>query len=383
MLSDFRIQRFRAFADLDIATLGRVNLIVGKNAVGKSTVLEALHVLATGASELTLTRILADRDDLPIKIQGENGYEYDYEFASLFHGRELGFASEDAIVFGCRAVPELLRIQATYLTRVPVKENGVVVGSKREPISRSDAIGDPNADITLQVKEFGFGPHYLYTRRDGARRIRVPSERPAMVSAAGASPDVVARWWDAITLRDAEDRVAACLREIMPVERVSYIERPDSRGRKHERMAMVRLEGQSDPVPLKSLGDGLSQMFQIALAFEFVGSKRTYQRSLLNGAEQSDLPRFVLIDEVEKGVHYSAHSRLWAWIFRLAKLHDVQVFATTHSWDCIEGFQIAANDDAECQGVLVRIEVHKAGHRAVTFAENELAIVARDSIEVR
>lgn len=49
LLPSFRIQGFRAFRDLEIPRLGRVNLIVGKNNVGKTTVLEALKVYAAGS----------------------------------------------------------------------------------------------------------------------------------------------------------------------------------------------------------------------------------------------------------------------------------------------------------------------------------------------
>ncbi len=61
----------------------------------------------------------------------------------------------------------------------------------------------------------------------------------------------------------------------------------------------------------------------------------------------------------------------------------MQVFATSHSWDCIQAFQQAATDNTEEEGVLVRLENRKSGVGAVTFDEHELAIVIREQIEVR
>ena len=44
MLSSLKIRNFRTFSHLFIERLGRVNLILGKNNVGKTTLLEALFI---------------------------------------------------------------------------------------------------------------------------------------------------------------------------------------------------------------------------------------------------------------------------------------------------------------------------------------------------
>lgn len=60
----------------------------------------------------------------------------------------------------------------------------------------------------------------------------------------------------------------------------------------------------------------------------------------------------------------------------------VQVLATTHSWDCIEAFQIAAAESPE-EGALVRLQTKRDDIVATVFNERELAIVTREQIEVR
>ena len=47
-LDSLKIKNFRILEDVTIEKLGHVNLIVGKNNSGKSTVLEALALLASG-----------------------------------------------------------------------------------------------------------------------------------------------------------------------------------------------------------------------------------------------------------------------------------------------------------------------------------------------
>ena len=54
ILSSLEIRNFRGFRHLQIERLGRVNLIVGKNNVGKSNLQEALQIYARRASAPTI-----------------------------------------------------------------------------------------------------------------------------------------------------------------------------------------------------------------------------------------------------------------------------------------------------------------------------------------
>ncbi len=106
-------------------------------------------------------------------------------------------------------------------------------------------------------------------------------------------------------------------------------------------------------------------------------------RSSIPEVAPADLDGIFLIDEIENGIHYTVLPELWRFLFRSARLNNVQVFATTHSWDCVEAFQKAAAEESEIEGTLIRLENRGDCHKAVTFSEKELAIVTRDKIEVR
>lgn len=90
----------------------------------------------------------------------------------------------------------------------------------------------------------------------------------------------------------------------------------------------------------------------------------------------------LLIDEIENGLHYSVQTDIWRLIFQIAQRLNVQVFATSHSWDCITSFQQAAQEDKQ-EGVLVRLENKKGEVVATVFNENKLAIATREQIEIR
>jgi predicted ATPase len=127
-------------------------------------------------------------------------------------------------------------------------------------------------------------------------------------------------------------------------------------------------------------------MFRTAVALEYARGTAAYpllEPEPLVAAGQPSTSNFLLVDEIESGIHYSAIERYWDMIFTLARELDVQVFATTHSWDCIEGFQAAATSDRSSEGMLIRLEADGDRTRAVTFNEHELAIATREEIEVR
>ena len=53
-----------------------------------------------------------------------------------------------------------------------------------------------------------------------------------------------------------------------------------------------------------------------------------------------------VIDEIENGIHYTNYEKLWKIILEASKQASCQVFATTHSKECIEAFnKINQNDD--------------------------------------
>jgi ABC-type multidrug transport system ATPase subunit len=146
------------------------------------------------------------------------------------------------------------------------------------------------------------------------------------------------------------------------IERVNLVGSQKGDG---ERIPMAKIADLADPLPLRSLGEGMNRLFGIALA-------------LVNAKDG-----FLLVDEVESGLHYSVQPDLWKLIFQVARRLNVQVIATTHSRDCIEGFQKAAQAGAPGEGVLIRLETRRDEIAATLFDDRKLSIATREDIEVR
>lgn len=91
MLNSLEIKNFRALEDLKVARLGRVNIIVGKNNSGKSSILEALRIYAGAAQRALLQEIAGMHDEIaePSDVPTDGGFDDPLPFASFFPGRSF------------------------------------------------------------------------------------------------------------------------------------------------------------------------------------------------------------------------------------------------------------------------------------------------------
>jgi AAA15 family ATPase/GTPase len=63
MLQDLQMRNYRVFKELTIDRLSNVNLIVGANNAGKTSLLEAIYLLTSHDKQLSLTSILQERGE--------------------------------------------------------------------------------------------------------------------------------------------------------------------------------------------------------------------------------------------------------------------------------------------------------------------------------
>ena len=181
------------------------------------------------------------------------------------------------------------------------------------------------------------------------------------VGPAGLTPGRITKLWDAIALTGLEAVVLEALAIVAPIERLALVAWDEV---SHDRNPIVLSKEFATPVPLKSMGDGVNRIFGVITA-------------MANTINSS-----FLVDEIENGIHYSALIDLWGAIFRLAAKLNIQVFATTHSSDCIAAFQIAASESVG-EGVLIRLAHRGDSITASEFDEREMTIAVEGEMELR
>lgn len=388
MINSLKIQNFRMLEDFEVNNLGRVNLIVGKNNSGKSTVLEALRILAGNAHPSLLEDILIEHDEKISKSLEADGL-YEPPFQTFFTGRN--FPDEDQTEIHIKVsgpyTKKLIRMShiLMYTEKEEIRDNdgGIISQIKRKIIPKSQTNLIPMGEklqqglrITTENPEKFFIIDLNDGRSEGSFRIKAYKqfkETPAsLIPTRFISIDDLADIWDEIQfLSNYEDFVKQGLKIISDdFEGLAFVKRSDNSGGRLMRTCIIKLKGIDRGVPLKSMGDGMLRILQLIL--------KTYPAK----------GGFLLIDEFENGLHFSVQKQVWDLLFKLAEKLDIQVFATTHSWDCIESFAEVAKDRKDNQGVLFRmgrsIRTSDRGKVIATVFDSEkLASLTQADVEVR
>ncbi len=310
MLNSLVIKNFRMLEDFTVEKLGRVNLIVGKNNSGKSTVLEALRIYAGNANRELMINIAENHDEI-IKAYELDEIEFSYE--ELFTDRQY---------FN----------KKIFIAEFEECEKFIVI---------NDGILATHQSMKNETTPCGF----------------IPTQFISM--------DELERGWNAINLTDNEEIIIQALQIILPDFKRLAFDWDDSK-----RWVKVKLANLSKPVPLKSLGDGMLRILQIAIK--------------LVSAQGG----FLLIDEFENGLHYSVQENVWRLLFEMAEKLDIQVFATTHSWDCVRSFNAIAMEKENIEAVLFRmgrsaLNSNKDQVIATVFDKEKLSRMTESDIEVR
>lgn len=351
MLERLNIRSFRGFADLEIAKLSRINVVAGKNNAGKTSLLEAIYLLggAGNAGRMAINRhlIRMPLDDITVRSISETAWK------PLFFGLDT-----DSVV--------TISGHHSSLGDLALK-----MSLARPTVTEVQRGGD---DGGVQMKEHFAGLSLRFTYRDAKRgaldsEARETTEKVVFIGDDTYSPFALAivqpgrtdSKLDATHLgelrkRKRGDWLLNALRFIEP--RLQGVEDNSSSG---EPMIWVDI-GLPELLPLSAMGAGMTYFARIATA-----------AALIPGG-------VLLVDEVENGLHHSILPAVWQVIGKAAEQLNVQVFATTHSLECVEAAHEALGPDGFG---LHRLEVIDGATGCVTYEPDAIDGAIRHNMEVR
>ena len=372
MITSAKLSGYRGFAEFSLDKLATINLLVGKNNSGKSSILEALHLLSSGPDLNSLWRIIAHRGEqtVPEFLPGR-AIQQEADISHLFTGHriELGSqftiaaslddGSENTITFRTDLTnenenlghlaqfipadeiksPIVLRISGTpSITILPL------------PLTKQSTL---RFDVLQQATAFAVNV---------SKKTRNPSQYVATES---LSVMELLNLWNSISLTSEEDSVVKILQVLEPrIDRIAAISGPFiNSGNPSRGGFVVRLAGPEQRIPIGSFGDGIWRVFALAVA--------------LSRSKDSIL----LVDEIDTGLHHTVMVDMWKFVHQAAKKLNVQVFATTHSYDCVHSLANICEENDANEIAIHRIETGSAN--SITFTSGEVEAAANNDIEVR
>jgi len=370
VINTVQIAGYRGFSNFEMTELGQVNLLVGTNNSGKTSILEALYLLATGGDPSALSTIISKRGEMIERGNPRAAGEEELEVSHLFFGHELRVGSRFSITTKNQTPHKFIKFTVEEMTRDELP--GLILpeggdGLTQRLVLNIEGSPSPATPRIALSRRGGFLADFIdYPRR---RRIRDNSDllSSQYVSTESLSVYSLTALWDQIVLTDEEARVLKALKFLDPdIERIASITSKSSyRSNSSRGGFIVRRKGFDQPIPIGSLGDGTWRI--LALTIALIRAK----------------DGLLLVDEIDTGLHYTVMASMWRLVEEVAKSLNVQVFATSHSYDCVQSLAVICNDENSDKShiTIQRIELNKS--KAIAFSEAQIKVAAESHIEVR
>lgn len=352
MLTNLNISNYRIFNELEMNHLDRINLIVGRNNSGKTALLEAIFLLAgAGNAEMALNAYVIRGPDQGTPINQKIGETF---WKPMFYA----FNTTKAVkITGHDALHGPLTLDISSERQ----EQGTI----EFPIDGPDS--DPVTDLlghrSLVFHYSGPGNKLVESRIRAKKQgfeLKQGNIDPPFLAAI-VEPRVGNSQEDAIRLgilrRQKQGHVLlTALKVIEP--KLQSVEDNSSSG-----TPMIWGDiGLTELIPLPAMGEGMTRIARIVLAI----------------AASPD--GVVVLDEIETGLHYSVLPKVWEVIDTASKQFNTQIFATTHSFECVE----AAHQSLGMNGFLLhRLEANGTENRCVTYEPEAITAALQHPLEIR
>ena len=346
-IKNIEISNFRGIDHLKVEDFARVNILVGQNNCGKSTVLEAL-LFITGMHN-------------PYLPQNINAFRSRHIFSAvdplkyLFHNMDLF------------QMPHFFATQSDG----DIRELSLSIGHKQAGgMDKNSTMlsSETKNFLNMVVLDFAIGgsKYQSYVVMDSAGKVseeHLPEGYFEKLSTILLSPDIstinLVNDLGEITKLQQKGEVITLLKKFE--DKINAIEVINGE-------VFLGLDGMAELIPLALTGDGMKRYLNIIAA---AANRKT---------------NIILIDEIDNGLHYSAYKKLWEALFALAVSTNKQIFVTTHSKETLLKLNEMLEEHLEYQNemALYTLEQTKLkGHQAYRLPYEGLAEACKNNVEIR
>ena len=352
---NIKINNFRGIDHLEIDDFSRVNVFLGQNNSGKSSILEALFLLS-GMSN----------PDLPLSLNKartrnfRTAYLQDtrYQFYNLDLNNTPEFYADQF-----DGISRHLQMKLLY-----TDSDEMMLQSIDEPLILSDSVKMPNTiemlfDITSSSGTKFFRSSLFVNQSDVPSRQEPSKEYVEKNMAVLFSSDLLSS--------NLNNDLSELFKRKQKDALLNILSRFDNRINAIEILNNDVYIGYSDVeemLPLSMSGDGLRRFLNLV-----AGSANPTNTT-------------ILIDEIDNGLHYSAYKKLWEALFALTVSTDKQIFVTTHSKEALQKLNQMLAEHSEYQNEMRLYTIEntlKKGFQAYKYTYEGLSGACENDVELR
>ncbi len=335
MIEDIEITNFRCFDRLKVSGCKRINLISGKNNVGKTALLEAIFINSKPIKDTIFLLCDLRRESgkfseiLPEKM-----------WSNFFFRQEVRSSCSIETIFddgSSKIVTLNIGHEQSISDSLDLAPNPVNLWLN----TNIDNIDRYNTIIISRI-------HHAHYHAQDTNKTLSPNINPKYIQNSSFIPSSLissnvslTEEFDKARLSEKEDEVLRAFKiidsSIIAVESFSIPE-PTIYLKRHGEKRL----------PLSLFGDAMNRIAEIIL-------------KVINNQDS-----ILLIDEIENGIHHSNQIALWEFLYRLAEQLNVQIFATTHSLEMTEAF-IKAGLDRQDSAAHFELTRHEKTNKIVAI----------------
>ncbi|UWR86976.1 AAA family ATPase [Phaeobacter inhibens] len=348
---NLEVLSFRGLSDVRLDGLKQVNLLVGGNNSGKTSILEAIAVLYAGNDlrkwlDISFVREVRTFASSPAQMSVLDTISWmfpshDVELFEHSGAGEISMSAQTPVGRrGLRATIDTFEGFLDESDMIGAQRRLLRVGNERR--HSDEPVSDNGIELNIETSTPSEG---LFPDEE-KDTFQIWSQIGLRTMKKARSRENVVQYIPPYGHRNSSSNITALSRSIQEDNttelndlmssldsRISGVELVTS-GNQHRPQIAIRLEDRK-LVPVSVMGDGVRRALSIALSI--LASNRG----------------ILLIDEVEAAFHVSAFSKIFDWMVLAAKKHQVQIFATTHSLEAIEGIANSTESTHDLSAYLI------------------------------
>ena len=349
---NIEIKNFRGIDHLTIDDFSRVNVLLGQNNSGKTTVLEAIAMLMSMSNP-----------DIPQAINAVRARKPFSKFIDIqYYFNNLNVATPPEVeAEQTNGGSRHLKLALSYVfdeladpQNEPQQQMGTVkyVNTLEMNFDVSNGASKQSYQSWLRVNSQGM----VVNRKvaDGYLENKRAWLTPSDLMTSNLANDLAE-----LFKRNRKDTILALLK--LFDARISSIEILTDD-------IYVGFEGMAQMLSISMMGDGLRRYLNIV------------------AAAANPLTNILLIDEIDNGLHYSVYRKLWQSLFALASATDKQIFVSTHSKETLyylnEMLQEASDYKPDMRLYTLERTIKK-GMQAYMYTYEGLAEACNNDVELR